>query len=71
MALTATATRSVKREIIESLEMSGCVEVTASPNRPNIFYAVEQRNTIEEDFVDVISSLKKDAIQAPRILVYC
>ena len=36
MACTATATRIVKREIIDSLEMKGCVEVTVSPDRPNI-----------------------------------
>ena len=30
MACTATASRSVKKEIIDNLEMSGCVEVTAS-----------------------------------------
>ena len=37
MACTATASMSVKKEVIESLEMTGCVEVTASPDRPNIY----------------------------------
>lgn len=38
MACTATASLSVKREIVESLEMRGYEEVTTSLDRPNIFY---------------------------------
>ena len=35
MACTATATKSDKKEVIENLEMGGCVEVSVSPDRPN------------------------------------
>ena len=51
MACTATASKSVKKEVIETLEMTGCVEVTASPDRPNIFYEVKQRSDIDTDFL--------------------
>ena len=33
MACTATASRSVKEEVIDSLEMTDYVDVTASPDR--------------------------------------
>ena len=64
-------TRIVKREIIDSLEMKGCVEVTVSPDRPNIFYAAMIRTDIDSDFLTIITSLRDKAIHAPRILVYC
>ena len=37
MACTATASKSEKKDIIDSLEMSEYIEVTASPDRPNIY----------------------------------
>ena len=46
MACTATASRSVKKEIIDNLEMSGCVEVTASLDRPNVCYEMKPRTDI-------------------------
>lgn len=71
MACTATATRSDKIEILESLEMRNCVEVSASPDRPNIFYEVKPRKTPEADLDHLLSSLKTDSINAPRVIVYC
>ena len=50
MVCTATASRSVKQEVIVSLEMSGCVQVTASLDRPNIYYEVNPRTDIDTDF---------------------
>ena len=71
MACTATASMSVKKEIIESLEMTGCVEVTASPDRPNIFYEVKPRSDVDTDFLPLVSTLREKSINTPRVLVYC
>ena len=71
MACTATATRSDKMEVLESLEMGGCVEVSASPDRPNIYYEVRARTDFETDLEGVLSSLSMLAIHAPRVIVYC
>ena len=71
MACTATASRSVKKEVIDTLEMSGCAEVITSPDRPNIFYSVQARSDISTDFLPLISTLKEKAVLAPRVLVYC
>lgn len=71
MACTATASKSVKKEVIDSLEMSGCIEVTASPNRPNIYYDVKPRTDTDADFQFLIDSLREKTILTPRVLVYC
>ncbi len=62
MACTATATRDVQREVIKLLEMSDCVNVSVSPDRPNIFYGVEIRTEIESDFSDMIVSLRQNQV---------
>ena len=71
MACTATASTSVKKEVIESLEMTSCVEVTASPDRPNIYYEVKLRTDIDTDFLPLVTTLKEKSVRAPRVLVYC
>lgn len=71
MACTATASRSVRKDIIEKLEMTNCVHVSASPDRPNIFYGVVARTDIENDFHELISSLQQHLINTPRVIVYC
>ena len=71
MACTATATKSDKMEVLESLEMGGCVEVSVSPDRPNIYYEARARTDLEADFEGLLSSLSTQAIHAPRVIVYC
>ena len=71
MACTATATRSVKQEVVDTLEMKEYVEVITSPDRPNIFYAVRPRTTIASDFQSILCTLREKAIHAPRVLIYC
>ena len=71
LALTATVTRTMRTSIIQSLNMRGCEVVSLSPNRPNIFYAVRQRTTVESDFEEVILDLKKNSVLANRVIVYC
>ena len=58
MACTATATRDVYEEVVTALEMSGCVKVSMSHDRQNIFYSVKFRTEIEKDFSDLLSSLR-------------
>ena len=70
MACTFTASRSVKEEVIESLEMFDCTEVTASP-QPNIYYEVKLRADIDTDFLLLVTTLREKTVHAPRVLVYC
>ena len=71
MACTATATISDKAEVLHSLEMKVCVEVGASPDRPNIYYQVKHHTTFETDLGDVLDDLKANTIAAQRVLIYC
>ena len=71
MACTATATKSVREEVIKSLEMEGCVCVSVSPDRPNIFYDVRTRTDIDTDFADLVHTLREKLLDAPRVIVYC
>ena len=41
----------MNKDIIDSLEMSEYIEVPASPDRPNIYYEVKPRTSIEVDFL--------------------
>lgn len=66
LSCTATTTRNDKNEIIENLEMRGCVEVSASPN---IFCEVKRRSNIEADMSHVLCDLRKNSIKAARVLV--
>ena len=49
IACTATATRSVKQEVISSLEMYDCKSVMTSPDQSNIYYEVHPRTEIRSD----------------------
>ena len=71
LACTATITRSVREEVMRSLEMVECEFVCTSPDRPNIFYEVHPRVDIDTDMVSVVQSLKDLRSKAPRVVIYC
>ena len=60
--------QSSLKEVIDSLEMHDCAEVTASLVRPNVFYEVKPRNDVEADFCSLVDTLLEKAIDAPRVL---
>ena len=68
---TATVTDEIRKDVIEKLDMVGCDIVYTSPDRPNIFYAVKERTTIDEDLQFVINDLKINNIRSTRVVVYC
>ena len=51
--------------------MAGCCILSESPNKPNIYYEVVQKNTIEEDFEYVVRDVAENNIKAQRVVVYC
>ena len=71
LAATATATSTVRREVISLLDMKGCEFIFASPNRPNIYYEVRKHTTIDVDFKPLVHSLVSDRNKAPQVVVYC
>lgn len=71
MALTATVTSKMRKDIIQMLDMSGCHMVSASPNRANIFYEVRRRTTVEDDVADIVDDLQNNSVHANRVIIYC
>ena len=71
IALTATVTNEMRKDIIGHLDMQGCVTLSASPNRPNIFYCVRKRTTLEEDLAPIIEDVRINNITANRVIIYC
>ena len=71
LACTATVTHGIRKEVIESLEMTDCEIVTTSPDRLNIYYEVHARTDVETDLNGVVMSLKELKKMAPRVIVYC
>lgn len=71
MACTATATRSIREEIVSCLEMMKYVTISLSPNRPNIKYVVKKRTTIDSDFAELLATLQMKLAATPRVIVYC
>ena len=54
--IRATATRSIRKEVVSKLGMQGCAYVYESPDRPNIFYEIRQATTMEADLKEVVES---------------
>lgn len=65
LAATATVTEPKRSDVISQLDISGCKIVSASPNKPNIFYSVERRSgDVEKDLDFLVDDLANNAISA-------
>jgi ATP-dependent DNA helicase RecQ len=67
IALTATADKPTQREIIERLGLSNARQFTASFDRPNIHYAIVQKQNAREQLLQFIQSEHQDDAG----IVYC
>lgn len=63
LACTATATKSIREEVIRSLDMYDSEFVFTSPDRPNIFYEVRPRTDIDYDMKPFVCSLKNTLLK--------
>ena len=72
LAATATVMEVMRNNIISQLDISGCKIVSASPNKPNIFYSVEKRSgDVEKDLAFLVDDLATNTILTKRVIVYC
>ena len=72
LAATATVTDMMRRDIVDKLDMNGCKMVSESPNKPNIFYAVQRRSeNLEDDMSFIVADLSANSVKARRVIVYC
>ena len=71
MAVTATVTKDMRKEVIVKLDMKGSKYVFRSPNKPNIKYSVFRRTTIEDDLGHILEDVRVNGIKANRVIIYC
>lgn len=71
LAATATVTRAVRDDVINKLDMRGCEIVCVSPDRPNTYYDVRPRTTMEADLQHLVGHLRTYGSRAERVIVYC
>ena len=64
-------TPPIRDDVIDKLDMKGCEMICVSPDRPNIYYEVRPRSTIEDDFQPLVISLRAERNKASRVIVYC
>lgn len=72
MALTATATKSTRHNIMKVLGMIQPAVIAVSPNKENIKYIVrENQTTVEETFEWLVEDLKTKRALTDRTIVFC
>ena len=71
LALTATATRPVREEVMRVLGMKNPSIVAVSPCKPNIMYMVKSHDSIEEAFCTILKGMKRQRGYFPRTIIYC
>ncbi|XP_024516913.1 mediator of RNA polymerase II transcription subunit 34 isoform X2 [Selaginella moellendorffii] len=72
IALTATATGRVQRDLQEMLQILPCERFTSSVNRPNLFYEVRDKKQVAADVIEDIALFIKETYPSNESgIVYC
>ena len=71
MALTATATKSLRKEIAASLGMKNAITVYVSPDKKNIRYVVLKYGTLEDTFGPMANQISKFQESLGRTVIFC
>lgn len=71
LALTATATESVQRDVEAQLGIRGCLLLRGRYNRPNLFYAVAMKPEKKEDEIAWLAQFILGRHAGHSGLVYC
>lgn len=70
MALTATATKTVKLDVIHNLKIEGCEVLTQSFNRPNLTYEIRSKGKSKDVLLDIATTIKSSYRNQSGI-IYC
>lgn len=72
MALTATATKTSRRDICRKLGMVNPFILSHSPNKQNIKYSIVKKNEgIEMAFAPLLEELKTNRVNVERTIIFC
>ena len=70
MALTATATTQLQKQIIMLLGMVDPVIVEVCPDKPNLMYSIQPFDP-DHTINDIVRELKDKRVQMDRTLIFC
>ena len=70
MALTATATKTLRRSVMSIVGMKNPAIIAINPCKRNIMYSVSLFDSIEKNFSGLVEKLRVQRTQMPRILIY-
>ena len=70
MALTATATKSLRLAVSHILGMQDPCVMALSPCKRNLMYAVRTFVTVEETFKPIVTRLRTERKEMRRMIVY-
>ena len=71
LAMTATATVSLRKCVIKTLGMINTLIVSENVDKPNIIYSVLPFESMETTFNTLIERLRNERINMPRTIIYC
>ena len=72
MTLTATATKSTRKEICKSLGLVNPVFVLRSPEKPNIIYNVVLKTSeLAEVFAPLVEELRRKQTVMEKTIIFC
>ena len=71
MALTATATSTLRASVMKMLSIQQAVVIAVSPNKSNIRYSVSPFTTLEATFISVVTELRENKVSMDRTIIFC
>ena len=71
MALTATASKELRKKATDVICLDNPSIIAGSPYKKNIFYTVSTCVSISESFGPVLDELKAKLTTIGRIIIYC
>ena len=71
MALTATVSRTLQRNVMKMLGMRDASVACVSPNKQNIMYTVKRFSTLEECFGLLVDELLRKQDHMEKVLIFC
>ena len=68
MALKATATRSIRLSVSQSIGLKQPYVLTGTPSKPNLIYSVGVLKTVEETFRPLADRLQHQRCEFPKTM---
>lgn len=71
MALTATATVQLRKDISGIIGLQNALVVAISPFRQNIIYSVKDFVSVHQTFLPLVEAILNRGLQVPKTIIYC